>query len=211
MPHGNVSSPLSCAFVRYVLMSRCEMRKSVSLKSYDTFHPSLPYLRRSCATAWKNASTYVSGRYPGCGQSLSVRSVIFAYVARMFSFKPFGGSVTTFSDRCKIPSGNLSVGSVVSHKRNSFAGLVIFSKIFSSVLSHEGNRWQFWSITHSPRALPISSISAAFGPMPCPSAMYFSFAPGLYPMRSPSRNTSNAGSAPGESTNTTGVSALDMP
>ena len=61
----------------------------------------------------------------------------------MFSFRPFGGSVTTFSDRCKIPSGNLSVGSVVSHRRNSFAGLVIFSKIFSSVLSHEGNRWQF--------------------------------------------------------------------
>ena len=85
---------------------------------------------------------------------------------------------------------------------------MIFSKIFSSVFNHEGSKWQFCNITHSPLVLPISSISAALGPMPCPSAMNLSFAPGLYPMRSPNRKTSNAGSAPGDNTNTTGVNAL---
>lgn len=37
------------------------IRKSVSLKSYGTFHPSLPYLRLSWTTAWKRARTHTSG------------------------------------------------------------------------------------------------------------------------------------------------------
>ncbi len=42
----------------------------------------------------------------------------------MLSFNPSGGSVTTFRDRCNIPRGNLSVGSVVNHSRKSSCGSV---------------------------------------------------------------------------------------
>ena len=45
--------------------------------------------------------------------------------------------------RCSTPSGKRSVGSVVSHSLKSGCGLLIFSRIFSRVLSHLGSRWQF--------------------------------------------------------------------
>ena len=77
------------------------------------------------------------------------------------------------------PRGNLSVGAVVSQSLKSLWGLVICSRIFSRVLSQLGRRWQFWSMHHKPRMEPVSSISAAFGPIPWPSAMYLSLAPGL--------------------------------
>ena len=112
-------------------------------------------------------------------------------------------------DLWRMPRGNLFVGSVVSHNRKSLCGLSIFSKIFSKVLSQLGRRWQFWSMIHRPLELPVSINSWALGPMPCPSAMYLSLAPGLNPISSPSLKTSKAGSAPGLRTKITGVMAVD--
>ena len=42
----------------------------------------------------------------------------------MLSLRPLGGSLTTLSERCRMPSGKASVGSVVSHRRKSGCGLV---------------------------------------------------------------------------------------
>lgn len=59
------------------------------------FHPILSYLRRSCTTAWKKASTYTNDLYDGCVHTSKLLPLILKYVLRRFSFKPFGGSVTT--------------------------------------------------------------------------------------------------------------------
>lgn len=85
-----------------------------------------------------------------------------------------------------MPSGNLSVGSLVSQSLKSLWGFCRRSKIFSNVLSQRGSRWQFCSITHRPLTAAASISSAALGPMPWPSAMYFSLPPGLKPTSSPS-------------------------
>ena len=47
----------------------------------------------------------------------------------------------------RIPSVNLSVGSVVSHKRKSGDGLVMFPKNVSRLRSQFSSKWQFWSMT----------------------------------------------------------------
>ena len=52
--------PSRTTLSQYVLTKLNEILKSVSLKSYGTFQPSLPYFRRSWTAAWKNASTYAS-------------------------------------------------------------------------------------------------------------------------------------------------------
>ena len=127
----------------------------------------------------------------------------------MLRRRPLGGSVTTLSERCSTPSGKRSVGSVVSHRRKSLCGLRSFSRIFSRVLSQRGSRWQFCSMIHRPRCAPVSMNSCALGPMPWPSAMYLSLDPGRKPMSSPSRNTSKAGSAPGDRMKTMGVASVD--
>merc|ERR1719420_2337107 len=114
-------------------------RKSDSLKSYGTFHPILPYLRRSCTTAWKNANVYTSGLKRLCGHAASSASSTFEYVCLIFSLSPFGGSVTTFNDICKIERGKLSDGSVVIQSLNSLCGFIssIFSRMPSSfICSH---------------------------------------------------------------------------
>mmetsp|Transcript_36345 Transcript_36345/g.86019 ORF Transcript_36345/g.86019 Transcript_36345/m.86019 type:complete len:282 (-) Transcript_36345:11152-11997(-) len=123
----------------------------------------------------------------------------------MFSFSPFGGSVTTLRHFWRMPRGKASVGSVVIHNRKSVCGFVVCSRIFSRVLSHDARRWQLRSMIHCPRAAPVSSICCAALPCPWPSAMNLSFGPPK-PSLSASEKTSYAGSAPGESTNSTGVS-----
>lgn len=70
-------------------------KKSDSLKSYGTFQPILPYLRLSCTTAWKKASTYTRLRKAGCGHAVMLSLEILEYVALKFSLRPLGGSVTT--------------------------------------------------------------------------------------------------------------------
>ena len=92
------------------------------MKSYATFQPILPYFllswsredpsqsawakvrlakqrRLTWTTAWKNASTNTSGLKAWCGHCCKDSSEIFANVAPMLSFSPFGGSVTTLNDR----------------------------------------------------------------------------------------------------------------
>lgn len=70
-------------------------------------------------------------------------------------------SHSTFSDFCSIPIGKPSVGSVVSQRRKSGWGFVIFSRAFSRVISHLTNRWQFCNISHSPLTTTFSSICRA--------------------------------------------------
>ena len=50
---------------------------------------------------------------------MSRESVILEYEERMLSLRPLGGSVTTLRLRCRMPMGNRSVGSVVSHSLKS--------------------------------------------------------------------------------------------
>ena len=76
--------------------------KSDSLKSYEMFQPILPYFLRSCTTAWKNASTNTSEGNASCGHSRSASAEILKYVLRMFSLRPFGGSVTTYKGKVKV-------------------------------------------------------------------------------------------------------------
>ena len=60
----------------------------------------------------------------------------------MFAERPSGGSVTTFSDLCRMPSGNLigavgSIGLVVNQRRKPLSGLLRPSIVDSSVLNHD--------------------------------------------------------------------------
>lgn len=68
---------------------------------------------------------------------------------------------STFNDFCNIPIGKPSVGSVVSQRRKSGWGFVIFSRAFSRVTSHLTKRWQFCNISHSPLTATFSSICRA--------------------------------------------------
>ena len=60
-----------------MLSSDMLTRKSDSLKSYATFQPILPYLRRSCTTAWKNVRQYTTERNAGFAHAASSSSLIF--------------------------------------------------------------------------------------------------------------------------------------
>jgi hypothetical protein len=62
----------------------------------------------------------------------------------MFAERPSGGSVTTLSDLCKIPSGNLigavgSIGLVVNQRRKPLSGLfkpsIVDSRVFNQEVS----------------------------------------------------------------------------
>lgn len=79
-------------------------RKSDSLKAYVTFQPILPYLRRSWTTAWKKAKTKTSVTKLWWLHSCSAVTGVFWYVLRKFSFRPFGGSVTTCRKRSRVKS-----------------------------------------------------------------------------------------------------------
>ena len=65
----------------------------------------------------------------------------------MLSLRPSGGSVTTLRLRCRMPRGNLSVGSVVIHSLKSGWGLPRPLSIVSRVLSQLMSRWVFCSST----------------------------------------------------------------
>lgn len=67
----------------------------------------------------------------------------------------------TFKDFCSIPIGKPSVGSVVSQRRKSLWGFVIFSRAFSRLTSHFTKRWQFCNISHPPLTTASSSICKA--------------------------------------------------
>lgn len=86
--------------------------------------------------AWKNETTQVKVLKLGCGHSFNFSSLSLETMDFIFSFKPSGGSVTTFNDFYKIPKGNSLVGYVVSHSLKSLWGFSICSKLFSSTLSH---------------------------------------------------------------------------
>lgn len=64
---------------------------------------------------------------------------------------------STFKDFCRIPMGKPMVGSVVSQRRKSGWGSVIFSRAFSRLTSHRTKRWQFCNMSHSPRTTALSS------------------------------------------------------
>lgn len=100
--------------------------------------------------------------------------VTFENILRMFNFKPFGGSVTTFKDLCKMPIGNDGIGSVVIHSLKSGCVLVSFSSSFSSSRSHRAKRWQFCSKIHKPRPTANSSNCIATGSWPWPRDRIFS-------------------------------------
>ena len=51
---------------------------------------------------------------------------------------------------CRIPMGNFSVGSVVSHSLKSLCGSLASLRMRSRVLSQEANKWQFCSNTQWP-------------------------------------------------------------
>ena len=80
--------------------------------------------------------------------------------------------------------------------------------VIAVLFSHNGSRWQFCSITQWPRCEPCSNIDCATGPCPCPSAMNFIFEPPIPSLLAISK-MSVAGSAPGESTKTTGTIDVD--
>lgn len=63
-----------------------------------------------------------------------------------------GGSAVIFTLRCNIPIGNLSFGTLESHKRNSGLGLLFSSvwMIFSSFGSQLVISWQLARNTHPP-------------------------------------------------------------
>lgn len=74
---------------------------------------------------------------------------------------PPGWGSPTFKDFCRIPTGKPLVGSVVSQRRKSGWGSVIFSKAFSRWTSHFTRRWQFCNMSHCPWTTAPSSICKA--------------------------------------------------
>jgi hypothetical protein len=60
--------------------------------------------------AWKKEITQTKVLKAGCGYSSSCSSVILLKIAFVLSFKPSGGSVTTFNDFYNNPRGNSLVG-----------------------------------------------------------------------------------------------------
>merc|ERR1712072_1051025 len=142
------------------------MTKSDSLKSYATFQPIFPYFILSCTTAWRKARVNRQALKASCGQASKTLWSILAKVARIFNFRPSGGSVTTFKDFCNMPMGKRSVGSVVIQSLKSLWGAFMSSIFFSNIFNQLTNKWQFCRRTQWPERVPWSMSSSAFGPWP---------------------------------------------
>ena len=59
------------------------------------------YILLSCTTAWKNPRTKTRAGNAGCGHSARAVAGILRYVPRRFSFRPLGGSVTTYQKKVR--------------------------------------------------------------------------------------------------------------
>ena len=148
--------------------------KSVSLKSYAMFKPSVPNFRRSSNNAWKNDNANNSRPYllllEHCAKDSSETHVVYnrARLAR----SPFGGSVVIFKPRCKIANGKAGVGFDDNHNLKFSCG-GSFSK-FSMMHWSSGNqdiiKWQFARNTQWPSFRPRVINSVATEACPCPSA-----------------------------------------
>mmetsp|Transcript_65388 Transcript_65388/g.173848 ORF Transcript_65388/g.173848 Transcript_65388/m.173848 type:complete len:371 (+) Transcript_65388:1511-2623(+) len=134
------------------------------------------------------------------------------YARSKFDFRPFGGSLVIFSPFCSTLTGNCGDGIDVSHRRKasetclpeSFSGFRS-STSTSSFCIHEGARWQFCRITHSPCSRPWAIAPSAFAPCPWPRDTDCVRSP--MPSRCASRTISAMGSAPDDSTKISGVVA----
>ena len=79
---------------------------------------------------------------------------------------PRGGSTVILEPFCRIDTGNLGLGMLVSHRRKSRDTLLgsMFSTRRSSVGIQLGAKWQFWKNTHVPRSIADFIIASARGP-----------------------------------------------
>mmetsp|Transcript_34721 Transcript_34721/g.82805 ORF Transcript_34721/g.82805 Transcript_34721/m.82805 type:complete len:287 (-) Transcript_34721:1429-2289(-) len=125
----------------------------------------------------------------------------------MLSFMPLGGSVTTLSERCRMPMGNSGCGDDESHSRKEACGCRTgrLSMILSSSLSQDIIRWQLASSTQWPCLMPLSMRRTACGDWPCPSAIVVK----VTPFCSASCSSWLVGSTPGESTKMSGDVAIE--
>lgn len=140
---------------------------------------------------------------------MSISSDSFERVDFMLSFKPSGGSVTTFNAFWRIPSGKASVGWVVSHNLKSLFGLDRVYKNFSRWSFNQlESKWQFWSISQWPLFDDVDKYIFASFSIPCPSDKYLNLLP-ENPSSSASFWTSDSGSAPGDRIKTIGDFSLE--
>lgn len=147
------------------------MLKSDSLKSYIRFQPILPNFFRSWITAWKKERHYTSGLNSWFVHDSNSLGFILDHELLRFASSPSGGSTTILLLLCSIPSGNVSVGFVVNHKRKSLWDFLngSLSSNLSSVGNHFLSKWQFWRNTQDPFTIAVLSASSAFSSDPCPS------------------------------------------
>jgi len=117
---------------------------------------------------------------------------------------PLGGSMVILTPFCRIDTGKLPLGMLVSHSRKSRCVLssVMSSVSFSSVAIQLSARWQFCRHTQCPLSTASAIAFSAIGPCPCPNDTDTSRRP--MPSRSARLSSSVIGSAPGDSTNTSG-------
>lgn len=122
--------------------------------------------------------------------------------------RPSGGSSTRLLDLCRMPSGNTSVGFVVSHRRKSLCAFFTWSESSSRSRdgSHAFSKWQFCRNTHVPFTTAVLIACSAFSSEPWPrdsSNMLISRSSFLLTM-------SERGSAPGLRIYKVGVSLSDI-
>ena len=124
--------------------------------------------------------------------------------------RPLGGSLVSFTPFCSTGTGKVVDGIDDSHSRKSgctgSVSLTSSSTIFSRDGIHDVARWQFWSATHSPSAIPRRISFSARGPCPWPSEIICMRSP--MPIASRKRRMIEVGSAPVDNTKMIGVRAV---
>lgn len=159
-------------------------------------------------TAWKKERQYTSGLNSGLIHDSNSFWFILDQDERRLASRPSGGSITILFDLCSMPSGNESVGFVVSHNLKSLCAFLTWSdsKRRSSTGSHFFSRWQFCSNTQVPFIIAVLIASSAFSsdPWPKDSSNRFISCSSFLP------TMSARGSAPGLSIYRLGVLLSDI-
>ena len=105
------------------------MRRSDSTKPYGMFHPSGPYLRRSCSHACRKQRPKSILRHTSCFSHLLKNSGSEIgserYEPRMLARRPFGGSLVILTPFCRMETGKCGDGADVSHSRKSGDACVV--------------------------------------------------------------------------------------
>ncbi len=138
--------------------------KSLSLKSYLTFHPRFLNFLRSMIILWNQVRQKINLLYLGFSEgyliTLNLSSAMLVYNLNIFDLSDLGGSVVTLKDFWRIVIGNYGWGSVDNHNLKFSWTLALsisnYSMIFSNSLRNDSDKWQFAKYNQWPILVPLN-------------------------------------------------------